>query len=79
MDCQPFHYGKRYEPHQNEVFRNLTCKRVQVDEIWSFCYPKQKNVAPNLQGVFGQADVYTWVALDADTNIAPLWMRAFDN
>lgn len=60
--------------YQNEVLRNLTCKQVQVDEIWSFCYAKQKNVAPNRQGVFGQGDVYTWVAIDADTKLVPSWL-----
>lgn len=60
--------------YQNEVFRNLACKRVQVDEIWSFCYAKQKNVAPNRAGVFGQGDVYTWVAIDADTKLVPSWL-----
>lgn len=30
--------------YQDRVFRNLTCKRVQVDEIWAFVYAKQKNV-----------------------------------
>jgi hypothetical protein len=60
--------------YQNEVFRDLTCKRIQVDEIWSFCYAKQKNVAPNRAGVFGQGDVYTWVAIDADTKLVPSWL-----
>ena len=30
--------------YQDRTFRNLTCKRVQVDEIWAFCYAKEKNV-----------------------------------
>lgn len=60
--------------YQNEILRNLTVRRVQVDEIWSFVGMKQKNVAPNRQGVFGQGDVYTWVALDADTKLVPSWL-----
>jgi hypothetical protein len=31
--------------YQDRVFRNLNCKRIQVDEIWAFVYAKQKNVA----------------------------------
>jgi hypothetical protein len=31
--------------YQDRVFRNLACKRIQVDEIWAFVYAKQKNVA----------------------------------
>lgn len=59
--------------YQNEVLRNLPCKRVQVDEIWSFCYSKQKNTPPNMRG-FGRGDVYTWVAIDADTKLVPSWL-----
>lgn len=59
--------------YQNEVFRNLSCKRVQVDEIWSFCYAKQKNVPIDLRG-FGRGDVYTWVAICADSKLVPSWL-----
>jgi IS1 family transposase len=58
--------------YQNEVMRNLPCKRVQVDEIWAFCYSKQKNTPPNVRGL-GKGDVYTWVAIDADTKLVPSW------
>jgi hypothetical protein len=37
--------GKAASWYQDRVFRNLTCKRVQVDEIWNFVYAKQKDVA----------------------------------
>lgn len=60
--------------YQNETLRNLTCKRVQVDEIWSFVGMKQKNAPPNRKGVLGYGDVYTWVALDADTKLVPTWL-----
>lgn len=59
--------------YQNEVLRDLPCKRVQVDEIWSFCYSKQKNTPPNVRGL-GRGDVYTWVAIDADTKLVPSWL-----
>ena len=36
--------GRALGIYQDQVFRNLTCERVQVDEIWSFTYAKQKNV-----------------------------------
>ncbi len=45
---------------QDETFRNLTCKRLQVDEIWAFCYAKAKNVPAEKQGVFGLGDVWTF-------------------
>lgn len=59
--------------YQDEALRNLPCKRVQVDEIWSFVYSKQKNTPPNIRGL-GRGDVYTWGAIDADTKLVPSWM-----
>ena len=59
---------------QDGILRNLPCKRLQVDEIWSFCYAKQKNVPVEKQGQFGYGDVWTWVAICADTKLVPSWM-----
>jgi IS1 family transposase len=54
---------------------NLPCERVQVDEIWSFCYAKQKNVTPEIAAKNPFAgDVWTWVAIDADTKLIPSWI-----
>ena len=47
------------------------CKRIQCDEIWNFCYAKQKNVPAEFQGQFGFGDVWTWAAICADTKIIP--------
>jgi IS1 family transposase len=57
--------------HQDRVMRDLPCKRVQVDEIWTFCYSKAKNVPADKRGEFGYGDVWTWVALDSDTKLVP--------
>lgn len=59
--------------YQDEAFRNLTCRRLECDEIWSFCYAKKKNVSPEHEGIFGYGDVWTWVAIDADTKLVPCW------
>ena len=61
--------GKACAKYHDENVRGLATKRVQCDEIWSFCYAKQKNVAPEKQGEFGFGDVYTWTALDADSKL----------
>ena len=53
---------------------NLPCKRLQVDEIWEFCYAKAKNVPAEKKGVFGYGDVWTFVAIDADTKLVPSWL-----
>ena len=57
--------------YQDRVLRNLPCKRIQVDEIWSFVYAKAKNVPAEKQGQFGYGDVWTWTAIDADTKLVP--------
>lgn len=56
--------------------KGLTCKRIQADEIWSFCYSKEKNVPEDKQGQFGYGDVYTWTALCADTKLILSWYVA---
>lgn len=66
--------GKACAEYQNEVMKDLPCKRIQCDEIWSFCYAKEKNVPDNKKGKFGYGDVYTFTALCADTKIVPSWL-----
>jgi IS1 family transposase len=61
--------GTACERYQNSALRNLPCKKIQCDEIWQFCYAKQKNVPNDKQGQFGYGDVWTWVALCADTKL----------
>jgi IS1 family transposase len=59
---------------ENKALRNLPCKRIECDEIWSFCYAKEKNVPYEKQGQFGYGDVWTWTALDAETKLLCSWM-----
>lgn len=66
--------GQASLKYQNQAMRNLPCKRIQCDEIWQFCYAKEKNVPADKRGQFGYGDVWTWVALCADTKIVPTWM-----
>jgi IS1 family transposase len=53
--------------------RELSTKRVQVDEIWSFCHSKERNVRPENWGK-GHGDTWTWVAMDADSKLAISWL-----
>jgi IS1 family transposase len=53
----------------HENIRNVTAKKIQCDEIWSFCYSKQENVPADKQGRFGFGDVWTWTAIDADSKL----------
>lgn len=66
--------GRACEQFHNKVMVDLPCQRIQVDEIWSFCYAKQKNVPPKYKGTFGYGDVWTWVAIDPDTKLVPSWL-----
>jgi IS1 family transposase len=66
--------GRACVEYQDKALRSLTCKRLQCDEIWSFCYSKQKNVPQEHQGEFGYGDVWTWTAICADTKIVPSWL-----
>jgi len=65
--------GVACERYQRAKLVNLPCKRVQCDEIWSFCYAKQTNVPADKQGQFGYGDVWTWTALCADTKLICSW------
>jgi len=65
--------GKACADYQDKVFHDLTCKIIQCDEIWSFCYAKEKNVPEDKQGQFGYGDIYTWIAICADTKLVPSW------
>jgi IS1 family transposase len=65
--------GAACAKYQDEKLRGLTCKRIQVDEIWQFCYAKDKNVPADKRGTFGYGDVWTFVAIDADTKLIPTW------
>lgn len=59
---------------QDETIVNIKTKRVQCDEIWSFCQSKEKNVAEENKGALGYGDCYTWTAIDADTKLAISWL-----
>jgi IS1 family transposase len=54
--------------HDNRV-RGVRSRRVQCDEIWSFCYAKHRNVPEQCKGKFGFGDVWTWTAICADTKL----------
>lgn len=62
--------------YQDRTLRNLSCRRLQCDEIWSFCYAKEKNVPLKDRYRFGVGDVWTWTAIDADTKLIPCWLVA---
>jgi len=62
-------FGEACQWLHNDRVRNVKSQRVQCDEIWSFCYSKEKNVPQGCKGVLGFGDVWTWTALCADTKL----------
>jgi IS1 family transposase len=64
--------GQACEDYHDKVMRNLPCKLIECDEIWSFVYAKQKNVPSGLKGK-GVGDVWTWVAIDPVSKVIPSW------
>jgi IS1 family transposase len=71
--------GTACKEYQDKALKNLPCKNIQCDEIWSFCYAKEKNVPIEKQGQFGYGDVWTFVAIDAETKLIPSWMTGLRN
>ena len=65
--------------YQDKAMRNLTCQKLQCDEIWSFVYAKDKNVPKEHNGEFGYGDVWTFTAIDADTKLVPAWFVGMRN
>jgi IS1 family transposase len=66
--------GKACTAYHDEHVRGLTTKRVQVDEIWSFTYAKQKNLAKAKAAPANAGDTWTWTAIDADNKLMISWL-----
>lgn len=66
--------GAACQAYQDEAIKNVKATNVQCDEIWGFCYSKQKNVAPEHEGELGYGDVWTYVSLDRDSKLAINWL-----
>jgi IS1 family transposase len=70
--------GKVCTAFHDKNVRNVSARRVQCDEIWCFCYAKEKNVTPE-QKANGAGDVWTWIAIDADSKLVLSYLCASRN
>jgi IS1 family transposase len=61
--------GKACADYHDANVRDVKASRIQVDEIWSFTYAKQKNVAAAKAAPDGAGDTWTWTAIDADNKL----------
>ena len=64
--------GTACAAYQDTALRGLPCRRIQCDEVWA-SHAQEKNVPDQHKGEWGFGDVWTWVALDADTKLVPCW------
>jgi IS1 family transposase len=53
----------------DKLVHKVEAKRIQCDEIWSFCYAKDRTVRTGKELPEGAGDVWTWTAIDADTKL----------
>jgi IS1 family transposase len=65
--------GEACQEYQDKTLVNLTCSKIQCDEIWAFVHAKEKNVPETKKGEFGYGDVWTFTAIDAETKLVPSW------
>jgi IS1 family transposase len=61
--------GEACSEYHDIAVRNVKAKRVQADEIWSFCYAKKKNVPKAKENVLGIGDLWTWTAIEAQSKL----------
>ena len=65
--------GPACADYQDRVLVDLPCRRLQLDEIWSFVYAKRRNLPRAVDAPPRAGDVWTWVAICADTKLVPAW------
>lgn len=61
--------GNTCAAYHDATVRNVPSKRIQCDEIWSFCYARDKNVEKAKAAPVGAGDVWTWTGLDSDSKL----------
>lgn len=63
--CSKFH---------DRIARNLPCTRLEVDELWCFCYAKDRNIPDEMIGQRGVGSIWTWVSMDTDSKFVTNWL-----
>jgi IS1 family transposase len=65
--------GEGCQKIMDEKMQNLPCENIQVDEIWGFIGAKAKTVKEKKMNPAEYGDVWTWIAIDADTKLVPTY------
>src|SRR5437868_383253 len=66
--------GRACARYQHDAMRNLSCQKLQLDEVWSFVYAKEKNVPDVTNPQLGMGSIWTWCAIDTATKLIPSWL-----
>lgn len=66
--------GRACAEYQDKALRNLPCKRLQLDEIWSFVYAKQRTAPADKKAAGEAGDLWTWTCICADTKLMVSWL-----
>ena len=70
--------GRACDIYHHHNVRNVDVQRIELDEIWSFCYAKQRNVHKIIGNPSYAGDVWLWTALDPDSKLIISWMTSTD-
>jgi hypothetical protein len=62
---------------QDKALRDLPCATLEADEIWSYCYAKQKNLPEEHRDTYGYGDVWTWTrSAQTQSSFHPGWSES---
>lgn len=65
--------GDACDKYQTASHFNLNCRRLELDEVWSFCHTKERNLKRDERGLYGRGDMWTWTAVDPDSKLVACW------
>jgi IS1 family transposase len=65
--------GEACDEYQDKAIRNLSVRLVQCDEIWSFCYCKDKTLKGAVAAPDGAGSAWTWTAIDPESKLILTW------
>ncbi len=66
--------GRACADFHDEKVRNLNCRRIESDEIWSFVFAKDKNANPEMKAAGKAGSIWTWTAIDAESKLIVAYM-----
>lgn len=65
--------GQEVLTYSDNTLRNLNCRRIECDEIWAFCYAKDRNLPDSMRGERGVGSIWTWTAMCAESKLMVSW------